>query len=84
MLFLRESLLLTLLGTSLGIPGGWGLTWIMAHGYQNEMLQLPVTTAPWIYAYTLALSLFFTLTAHCVVQWNVHRLDIVEGLKVKE
>lgn len=84
MLFLRESMLLTLLGTLLGIPGGYGLTWVMAHGYENEMLQLPITTAPWIYLYTIALAILFTLAAHSVVQWNVHRLDIVEGLKVKE
>jgi hypothetical protein len=56
----------------------------MAHGYQNEMLQLPITTSPWIYIYTIALAILFTLAAHSVVQWNVHRLDIVEGLKVKE
>ncbi len=83
-LFLRENMLLSLIGTVLGMPGGYALTWHMAHSYQNEMLELPVVTAWWIYAAALGLAFVFTLAAHVVVQWNVLRADVVEGLKVRE
>lgn len=48
------------------------------------MLQLPIVTAPWIWFTALGLAIEFTLAAHGVVQWNVSRLDVVDGLKVRE
>lgn len=83
-MFLRENLLLTILGTLIGMPGGWALTWLMANSYENELLQLPLVTAGWVFGLALVLAIVFTLAAHAIVQWNVLRLDIVEGLKVKE
>lgn len=83
-IFLRENLLLSTLGTVCGMPGGYLLTWTMAHSYENEMLQLPIVTAWWVYFTALGLAILFTLAAHVVVQWNVLRADVVEGLKVRE
>ncbi len=83
-MFLRENMLLSIAGTILGMPGGYALTWFMANTYENEMLQLPVVTSAWIYVTALLLAVIFTLAAHIVVQWNVYRADVVEGLKVRE
>ncbi len=83
-LYLRESMLTTLIGTALGIPGGAYLTWLMANSYENDMLTLPVVSAPWVWQAALGLAVLFTLAAHSIVQLNIHRMNIVEALKVKE
>lgn len=83
-LYLRESLLTTLVGTALGIPGGAYLTWLMANSYENDMLTLPVVSAPWVWQAALGLAILFTLLAHSIVQLSIHRMNVVEALKVKE
>ncbi|MEQ8786396.1 MAG: FtsX-like permease family protein [Pirellulaceae bacterium] len=83
-MFLRESLLTNLAGTLLGMPVGYLLTVLTAVSYANELMRLPVVTAPWIWIVTLALSLLFALLAHGVVQLSIHRMNFMEALKVKE
>jgi putative ABC transport system permease protein len=83
-LYLRESLLTTLVGTALGVPGGAYLTWLMANSYENDMLTLPVVTANWVWQMALGLAVLFTLLAHSIVQLSIHRMNVVEALKVKE
>jgi putative ABC transport system permease protein len=83
-IFLRESLLTNLAGTLLGLPVGFFLTWITAVAYNNDLLRLPVVTAPWIWITTLVSALVFVFAAQVVVQWTIHRMDYLEALKVKE
>lgn len=84
LLFLRESLVTTLVGAVCGLPCGYGLTWLATEAYNNELIRIPLVGAPWIWFTTLLLALVFALLAHGVVQWNLHRMDYVEALKVKE
>jgi putative ABC transport system permease protein len=83
-MFLRESMLTTLAGTLLGLPVGYLLTELTAMSFNNDLIRLPVVTAPWIWAVTLAMSVLFALLAHGVVQWRIWRMDYLESLKVME
>ena len=83
-LFLRESLLVNLLGTIVGLPLGLGLAHLIEFYYDTELFRFPVVTTPWVWINTMLLSLLFALLAHGFVQRAVHRLDWVEALNVKE
>jgi putative ABC transport system permease protein len=83
-LFFQESLVLTLAGTILGLPFGYALTWLLALSYDNDLIRLPVVTAPWVWYLTIGLAVIFGSASQIVVQWNLRRLDVIEALKVKE
>jgi putative ABC transport system permease protein len=84
-LFLRENLLVNACGTMLGLPFGWFLVELTSLAYaQNDLIRLPVVSAPWVWAATVILSFVFVMIAHGVVQWRVHHMDYLEALKVKE
>jgi putative ABC transport system permease protein len=84
LLFLRESLLANFTGTLFGLPIGYLLTVLMASFYTNDLMRFPVVFSPQIIIITLLVSLVFALAAHGCVQWRIHRMDYIEGLKVKE
>ena len=83
-LFLRETMITTLVGAVLGMPFGYGLTVLTAMAYNTDLIQLPVVTAPWIWLTTAALAVVFALIAHAVVQWRIATMNFVEALKVQE
>ncbi len=83
-LMLRESLIVTLAGTLLGMPLGYLLTALLAWAYESEMFRLPVVAGPDVYLATLALGLLFALLTHLVVQRSIHRTDWLEALQAKE
>lgn len=83
-MFLRENLITNVAGTLLGLPAGWFLAWLTAVSYNNDLIRLPVVSAPWVWWTTLVSALVFALAAHAVVQWTISRMDYLEALKVKE
>ncbi len=83
-MFLRESSVVNIAGTLLGAPLGYALVALTAWAYATDLIRLPVVSAPWVWYCTAALSVLFLLLAHAVVQWRIHRMDVLEGLKVKE
>ncbi len=83
-LMLRESLIVTLAGTLLGMPLGYLLTVLMAMAYESEMFRLPVVGGPDVYLAALALGIVFALAAHLVVQRSIHRTDWLEALQAQE
>jgi putative ABC transport system permease protein len=84
-LFLRENLVINAVGTLLGLPFGYGLVVLTSWAYaQNDLIRLPVVSAPWVWVATVICALLFAASAHAVVQWRVHRMDFLEALKVKE
>ncbi len=83
-LLLRESLIVTLLGTLLGMPVGYGLSVLMAKAYDTEMFRFPVVSSPSTYVWTLVLAVVFALIAHLGVQRAIHRMDWLEALQAKE
>lgn len=83
-MFLRESVLINMLGVALGIPVGYLLITLIARLYDSDLIRLPVVSAPWIPLATIVTGAAFTLLAHAVVQRVVHRMDWLEALKTKE
>ena len=83
-LLLRESMIVTLLGTVLGMPLGYLLTVATAWAYNSEMFRLPIITTPGTWLWTLALAVIFGLVAHLFVQRAIHRMAWLDALKAQE
>jgi putative ABC transport system permease protein len=84
-MFLRENLLVNFCGTLLGLPFGYGLVILTSWAYtENDLIRLPVVSAPWVWMTTIGLSFAFALLAHVVVQWRVHRMNFLAALQVTE
>jgi putative ABC transport system permease protein len=84
-MFLRESLLVNVTGAIMGLPMGYALMVVTAWSYSdNDLIRFSVVPAAWIYLATIALALVFALMAHAIVQWNIHRMNYLEALNVKE
>jgi len=83
-LLLRESMILTLIGTGLGMPLGYALTVFTAWAYNTELFRLPViaTTGTWVW--TAVLAVLFGLLAHVFVQRAIHRMAWPDALKAQE
>lgn len=84
LLFLRESLVINSLGAVLGLPVGYLLIHWMVQMIDQDLVRFPVVTAPWIWVAEFATALSFTLLAHAVVQWQIHRMNWLDSLKVRE
>jgi putative ABC transport system permease protein len=83
-LFLRESLVVTSLGVLMGLPLGYMLAYILAMVYDTEMFRFPLV-APWnVWASTIVLAALFAISAHLVVQKDIHKLDWLEASRTKE
>ena len=83
-LLLRESMIVTLIGTLLGMPLGYLLSVFTAEAYDTEMFRFPVVSSAGTWIWTLVLALLFGLAAHLCVQRTIHRMDWLEALKAKE
>ncbi|OHB70815.1 MAG: hypothetical protein A2V70_13610 [Planctomycetes bacterium RBG_13_63_9] len=83
-LLLRESLIVTLIGTVLGMPLGYFLSVLTAMAYESEMFRFPVVSSPGTYLRTLVLAIVFALITHLFVQRVIHRMNWLEALQAKE
>ena len=82
--FLRESVLITVLGTILGLPLGYGLCVWVTNRFDTEMFRFPLVAPPSVWIRTCGLALVFCLVSHLAVQRNINRLDWRDALNVKE
>jgi len=83
-LLLRESMLVTLLGTLLGMPLGYFLTVLTSYAYDTELFRFPVCSSAATWIWTIVLAVMFALLAHLAVQRTVHRMDWLDALQAKE
>lgn len=83
-MFFRESMVTNTVGVILGFPAGYFLTWLTATAYENDLVRLPVVTAPWVWTTTFVCAVVFALMAHGVVQWRINTMNYLEALKVRE
>ncbi|HYW80320.1 MAG TPA: ABC transporter permease, partial [Thermoguttaceae bacterium] len=83
-LLLRESLVVTLLGTVLGMPIGYGLATLTSMAYDTEMFRFPVISTPSTWIWTVALAVVFAMIAHLAVQRSINKMDWLEALQAKE
>jgi putative ABC transport system permease protein len=83
-LLLRESMIVTILGTVLGMPMGYLLTLATVLSYNSEMFRVPIVTRFGTWAWTLLLAVVFGLVAHLFVQRSIHRMAWLDALKAQE
>jgi putative ABC transport system permease protein len=83
-LLLRESLIVTLIGTVLGMPMGYALSVLTARAFDTELFRFPVISTPGTYLWTLLVAAVFAVLAHLAVQRTINRMDWLEALQARE
>jgi putative ABC transport system permease protein len=83
-IFLREALIINMIGAALGLPVGYWLLYIMAIHYRNDSYSMPciVNNSTWFIA--MGLAFMFIVTAFLIIQHAINKLDWSEALKMKE
>ncbi len=84
MIFLRESLVVNLLGTLLGLPLGYLAALKIGELYSSELFRMPFVIGAASWWSTGILAVLFALVAHLPVQRIINRLNWVETLNIKE
>jgi putative ABC transport system permease protein len=83
-IFLRESLIVNVLGAAAGLPAGlWLSIWVI-EANSRDAYRLPFVASPSSYLITIVLAVAFTVLAHLLVQRAINRLDWLEALNAKE
>ena len=83
-LFVRETMLVNLLGTAVGLPIGLQMLSALCGLFGNEMFSVPCQVEPLTWLYSLLLSVAFVLAANVIIQRIIDKLDWPEALKLKE
>ena len=83
-IFLRESLIVNLLGALVGLWLGYTLSMAYADSFEFDTWQFPKVVAPSTFIWAWLLALGFTLLAHLPVQRALNRLDWLAALNVQE
>ncbi len=83
-LFLRESLIVNVAGTLLGLPLGFLLNYAVLLAYDTEMFRIPLVNPTGVWLLVLALGVAFGLAAHLFVQRSIHKMDWLDALKTRE
>ena len=83
-LLLRESLILSLAGTLLGMPIGYALTELMAISYDSDLFRFPVVSTPLTWIATALLAISFCVLAQLFVQRAILKMDWLDALQSKE
>ncbi len=83
-LFLRESMMVAIIGTTLGLPLGIALCHWIAHIYNTDLFRFPIILPPIVFIGTYTVGIIFGLLAHAVVQHEIVKFDWLDALKVKE
>ena len=83
-LLLRESMIVTLVGTLLGMPIGYLLSVLLSVAYDTELFRFPVVATPGTWIWTLLLAVVFGMLAHLFVQLVIHRMNWLEALQAQE
>ena len=77
-------MIVTLIGTVLGMPLGYALTVATAAAYASEMFRLPIVAYAATWWLTLLLAAVFAMVAHGFVQRTIHRMDWLDAMKAQE
>lgn len=83
-IFLRESMLVNVIGTLLGLPLGLWLSLVLIEFNDRDAYRLPAVASPASYVVTVVLAVLFVLAAHWFVHRAIRRLDWLEALNAKE
>jgi putative ABC transport system permease protein len=83
-IFLRESMLVNMVGALAGLPLGlWLAVWLIEYN-TRDAYRFPIVASPLSYVITMAFAVLFTVAAHWLVQRAINRLDVLEALNARE
>ena len=82
-IFLRETLMINLIGSVLGIPIGYFLNYGTSLVYQNDMFSMPCYVEFSSYFWTMILALAFIFIAYFITQRTISKMAWLESLNVK-
>lgn len=83
-IFLRESLIIQVAGTLLGIPLGYLLCSLFVTLYNTELFRLPFVMHVSTFLNTVGLGILFTFLAHFPVQRAIQKMHWLDALNVRE
>jgi putative ABC transport system permease protein len=83
-IFLRQNIIVAGIGLVAGLPLGWLALIGMARAYDTELFRIPVVFRPVVLIATVVIAVLFQAVAQVVVDRRIRRLDVQEGIKVKE
>ncbi len=83
-LFYRESVIIHVTGTLLGLPLGYVLLIQVAEAFGSDLVRIPVIAPPIVTWIVLGISMTFHTLAHLVVRRKIQRLHWQDSLKVME
>ena len=82
-IFLREILIVNLIGSVLGIPFGYFLNYGTSLMYQNDMFSMPCYVKFSSYVWTMILALIFIFIAYIITQRTITKMNWLESLNIK-
>jgi putative ABC transport system permease protein len=83
-IFFRQNIIIFLVGMTLAVPLSYGLTLAIAQAYNQELFRMPVVTKPATILWSALIAFAFVLLAQAIVYRQIHKLDWLEGIKIKE
>ena len=83
-IFLRENMLLNIIGTLVGMPIGYALFSAMCIGFTNDAYAFPTYIAFSTWVWTFILGIVFVLGAYGIVYRSILKLKWGEALSMKE
>lgn len=83
-ILLGELGLMVAVSIPLGFAAGWGLSWVMASGFESDLFRVPVTLRTATYAFAAATMLASTVVSAGIVRRRIAHLDLIGVLKTRE
>jgi putative ABC transport system permease protein len=83
-MYLRESLVLNLIGILFGLPLGWWMLLGMNAQYKNDLYMMPTVITPSGWLWSIGMAVVFVLIAQLIVQRRINHLHWNEALSMKE
>ncbi len=77
----RENILLGLIGTLLGLPGGIGLHRIVILVGEVDLIRFGREAGVMAFVWAIVLSMGFTMLVNLILMRNLRKVDMVESLK---
>ncbi|MGA9335280.1 MAG: ABC transporter permease, partial [Rudaea sp.] len=76
--------LLVAISIPIGFAAGWGLSWVMASGFESDLFRIPVTLRRATFAFAAVTMVVSTLLSALLVRRRLRRLDLIGVLKTRE
>ena len=80
----RETILLTLIGITLGLIGGYFLSYFIIDTCETNMLRFNKVVEPISYVYATLITIAFTVIVNIVTYFALKKIDMIESLKSVE